>query len=143
MRKLITVAVSAAVLGGVALTGGTAAAAATSAEGPAKASADASTSTTAAARCKWGANPPYISGRTVNATAWSSGCKRSTKYTGVLQRKRWYGWQQLDTEGWWGSGAASLSRGCKKGSTYTYRVHMVTWPAGTPKDSPKRRLKCR
>ncbi|GAA2635293.1 hypothetical protein GCM10010411_87800 [Actinomadura fulvescens] len=120
--------------------GGTAVAAAT----PAEASIEASISTAPAANANRGPNPTYLSGRTVHVTVWSSsGCKRSTQYTGVLQRKRWYGWQTLTTSKCWGSGAASLSKGCKKGSTYTYRAYMATWPAGNHTYGSQRRFKCR
>lgn len=90
-----------------------------------------------------GAQPPYVSGGTVNATVWSSGCNGSWTFTGVLQRKRWYGWEQLDRERWRGNGASSLSKGCRRGTTFTYRAYVVTWPAGFNKTSPQRRFTCR
>ncbi|WP_067138926.1 hypothetical protein [Microtetraspora malaysiensis] len=95
-----------------------------------------------AARCSWGANPPYLSGRTVNASVWSSSCPGGFHYTGVLQRKRWYGWQDLASKSWYGSIGFSLSKGCKAGTTFTYRSYVVDG-VGTHKFSPQRRFKCR
>ncbi|WP_433412381.1 hypothetical protein ACQP1V_25430 [Microtetraspora malaysiensis] len=96
----------------------------------------------AAARCSWGANPPYLSGGTVNASVWSSSCPGGFRYTGVLQRKRWYGWQDLASKSWYGSMGFSLSKGCKAGTTFTYRSYVVDG-VGTHKFSAQRRFKCR
>ncbi|WP_433213452.1 hypothetical protein [Microtetraspora malaysiensis] len=95
-----------------------------------------------AARCSWGANPPYLSGRTVNASVWSSSCPGGFRYTGVLQRKRWYGWQDLASKSWNGSMGFSLSKGCKAGTTFTYRSYVVDG-VGTHKFSAQRRFTCR
>ncbi|MGI5489748.1 hypothetical protein [Microtetraspora malaysiensis] len=95
-----------------------------------------------AARCSWGANPPYMSGRTVNASVWSSSCPGAFSYTGVLQRKRWYGWQDLASKSWHGSMGFSLTKGCKAGTTFTYRSYVVDG-VGTHQFSPQRRFKCR
>ncbi|MUN41053.1 hypothetical protein [Actinomadura litoris] len=110
------------------------------------ASADtpARTATAPAAACHFGANPPYLSGREVSASVWSTrGCPKSGSYTGNLQRKRWYGWQTLRHKKWWGAGGYSLTKGCKKGSTYTYRSYISRWPDGRHVYSAQRRLKCR
>lgn len=98
----------------------------------------------AGAVCSWGANPPYLHSRTVNATVWSSGsCASTGQFRGVLQRKRAWGWQELDRETWWGNGAASLSRGCHAGDTFTYRAILYRWPSGSSKIGPQRRFTCR
>ncbi|MEV4804802.1 hypothetical protein AB0K18_32790 [Nonomuraea sp. NPDC049421] len=84
----------------------------------------------------------------VAATGWAIGCSRNQRVKIMLQRKRWYGWQTISSATWYGAGKKTLYKGCKRGTTFTYRLQgQVAYYSGSKYVvhngySPKRRAKC-
>ncbi|MER7361210.1 hypothetical protein AB0L44_12985 [Nonomuraea wenchangensis] len=140
MRTLNTMVLGAAV-----------AAAALTAGAPAQAAAQTSTTTvtTAAASCSQvRVYRPEMRKGHVAATGWAIGCSRNQRIKIMLQRKRWWGWQNISSGSWYGAGKKTLYKGCKRGTTFTYRLQgQVSYYAGSKfvvhnGYSPKMRAKC-
>jgi hypothetical protein len=77
----------------------------------------------------------------VAATAWGRGCSRTQRIVIELQRKRWYGWQKIAKADFYGPGPKTLYKGCKRGTTFTYRL-VGTLIGGGNGWSPTLRAKC-
>lgn len=84
----------------------------------------------------------------VAATGWARGCSSNQRIKIMLQRKRWWGWQDISSASWYGAGKKTLYKGCKRGTTFTYRLQgQVSYYAGSKYVvrngwSPKMRAKC-
>lgn len=83
----------------------------------------------------------------VAATVWGRGCARSQRINIKLQRKRAWGWQEIATGTLYGPGPKTLYKGCKRGTTFTYRLwgSLVDPKSKYPKIgwSPATRARCR
>jgi hypothetical protein len=140
MRTLNTMVLGAAVAA-AALTGGA----------PAQASVQTSvqTSSTTAMSCgEVRVYRPEMRKGHVAATGWAIGCSRNQRIKIMLQRKRWWGWQNISSASWYGAGKKTLYKGCKRGTVFTYRLQgQVSYYAGSKYVvhngwSPKMRAKC-
>lgn len=59
-------------------------------------------------------------GNYVHSRATSYNCGSGWKFYRELQRERWYGWERVDDDTWWGSASRTQSVGCS--GSYTYRM---------------------
>ncbi|NRQ37011.1 hypothetical protein HII36_35010 [Nonomuraea sp. NN258] len=84
----------------------------------------------------------------VAATGWAIGCSRNQRIKIMLQRKRWWGWQNISSATWYGAGKKTLYKGCKRGTVFTYRLQgQVAYYVGSKYVvhngwSPTMRAKC-
>ncbi|SET22761.1 hypothetical protein [Nonomuraea wenchangensis] len=148
MRTLNTMVLGAAVAA-AALTAGAPAQAATRTAAQTSATTAAAATSTAAASCSQvRVYRPEMRKGHVAATGWAIGCSRNQEIKIMLQRKRWWGWQQISSASWYGAGKKTLYKGCKRGTTFTYRLQgQVRYYAGSKYVvhngySPKMRAKC-
>ncbi|WP_214414246.1 hypothetical protein [Sphaerisporangium fuscum] len=93
----------------------------------------------AASACQVRLYRPEVRPRQIAATVWAPGCKQWIRVE--LQRKRWNGWETLKKIEFYGAGPKTLYKGCKKGSTFTYRLIGGTFAAGSTA-GPSRRGTC-
>ncbi|WP_412540376.1 hypothetical protein R8Z50_31900 [Longispora sp. K20-0274] len=133
-----------AVLGavvGLMVTFGTAASAAPAA-GDAASTTLSAGSNDALLACVLKAYKPTVGGHTVRAGAESAGCAIGYGYNAQLQRSRWWGWETITDTSWSGNSYHALSKGCKAGDTYTYKVYAYNRNGGGSVNSPTTRATC-
>ncbi|MFC4008462.1 hypothetical protein ACFOY2_14625 [Nonomuraea purpurea] len=141
MRTIQTTILGAAVVA-AALTAGAPAQAAPTAKSSTTAAAPAAvTAATTAASCQIRVYKPEMRKGHVAATSWAPGCRRTARVSIQLQRKRWYGWQKIASTTYNAPGPKTLYKGCKRGTTFTYRLmgHLMGGGNGY---SPTMRAKC-
>lgn len=67
---------------------------------------------------------PYKAGAVrVQASASSSGCDSSWRFTATLQSSRWWGWANDASVSWSGSGSRVVGAGCAGGHDFRVNVY--------------------
>ncbi|MFI1990574.1 hypothetical protein [Actinoplanes sp. NPDC020271] len=123
------------VLAGAILAGGATAATAAPASGPGQ-------PVGAAAVCVAHPVRPVKVGSSIRGATTFSHC--SGRATLTVQRKRWWGWQNVKSAGVPASGRPTVTASCRGSGTFTYRTLVTGRVAGNPKawGSATYRVRC-
>ncbi|MEV6030066.1 hypothetical protein AB0L65_02895 [Nonomuraea sp. NPDC052116] len=141
MRTIRTTILGAAVVAAGLAVGAPAQAAPTAKSSTAAAAPAAVTAATTATSCQIRVYKPEMRRGHVAATSWAPGCRGTARVSIQLQRKRWWGWQKIASTTYSAPGPKTLYKGCKRGTTFTYRLmgHLMGGGNGY---SPTMRAKC-
>ncbi|GAA2851722.1 hypothetical protein Acy02nite_35380 [Actinoplanes cyaneus] len=96
----------------------------------------------AAAACAAHPVRPVKVGSTIRGATTFSRC--SGRATLTVQRKRWWGWENVKSAGVPASGRRTLAASCRGSGTFTYRTLVTGRVAGNPKawSSATYRVRC-